>query len=172
MRNTRKENVAEHSYMTALIAHALCVIRNELYGGTLDPDRAAVLALYHESAEVFTGDLPTPVKYYSDEIRTAYKSIEGEAERKLIAFLPEELQKAYAGIVSPDRTAPEYRFVKYADKLAALIKCNEESAEGNGEFAAAKTATEKSLRELHEPAVDYFLQTFADTFGLSLDESL
>lgn len=171
MRNTRKENVAEHSYMTALIAHALCVIQNELYGGKLDPNRAAVLALYHESAEVFTGDLPTPVKYYSDEIRTAYKSIEGEAERKLIAFLPEELQKAYVGIVSPD-PSKERTFVKYADKLAALIKCNEEAAAGNGEFRAAKSAAEKTLRDLNEPAVDYFLQTFAETFALSLDESL
>ena len=160
MRNARRENVAEHSFIT------------ELYGGNLNADRAAVLALYHEAAEVFTGDMPTPVKYYSDEIRTAYKAIEREAEKKLVGFLPERLQGAYGGLVSPDKTSEEYKFVKYADKIAALIKCNEELAAGNAEFAAAKESAEKSLRALGEKAVDYFLDTFAADFGLSLDESL
>ncbi|MDE6397902.1 MAG: 5'-deoxynucleotidase, partial [Clostridiales bacterium] len=168
MRNARKENVAEHSYITALVAHALCTVQNELYGGNLNADRAAVLALYHEAAEVFTGDMPTPVKYYSDEIRTAYKAIEKEAEQKLIGFLPAQLQGAYGGLVSPDKTSEEYKFVKYADKIAALIKCNEEFAAGNAEFAAAKASAEKSLRALGEKAVDYFLDTFAADFGLSL----
>lgn len=172
MRNTRKESVAEHSYVTALAAHALCTIENELYGGNVNAERAALLALYHEAAEVFTGDMPTPAKYYSEEIRTAYKAIEKEAEQKLVGFLPESLQNAYGSLVSPDKDSAEYRFCKYADKIAALIKCNEELAAGNAEFRAAKESTEKSLRALRQPAVDYFLDTFADTFGLSLDESL
>ncbi len=172
MRNTRKENVAEHSYMTALVAHALCVIANELYGESLDAHNAAVLALYHEAAEVFTGDLPTPVKYYGEEIRTSYKEIERKAEQKLIAFLPEELRHTFGTLVSPDRSAPEYAYVKYADKIAALIKCKEELAAGNHEFRMAYATIEKNLRAQAVPAVAYFLDTFADSFGYSLDESL
>lgn len=172
MRNTRKENVAEHSFITAIVAHALCVIENELCGARLNADRASALALYHESAEVFTGDLPTPIKYHSDEIRSAYKAIEGKAEKKLLGFLPDELKEAFSQYVSPDKNEPEYKFVKYADKIAALIKCNEELAAGNSEFSAAAKTTEKSLRALSVESVDYFLDNFLGSFGLSLDESI
>lgn len=172
MRNTRKENVAEHSYITAVVAHALCVIENELFGGELNPEKATVFALYHDSAEVFTGDLPTPVKYHSEEIRAAYKAIEEKAEKKLLEFLPNELKEAFAKTVSPEKSEPEYKFVKYADKLAALIKCNEELSAGNAEFAAAKKSIEKTLESIPEKSVKYFLQNFADSFGLSLDETL
>ncbi len=172
MRNMRKENVAEHSYITAVVAHALCAIENELYGGKLNPDRAAVLALYHDSAEVFTGDLPTPVKYRSDELKTAYKAIEEKAEKKLIEFLPPELSDTFSKVVSPNKTEPEYKFMKYADKLAALIKCNEELSAGNAEFAAAKKSVEKAFESVQEKSVKYFIENFADSFGVSLDESL
>ncbi len=172
MRNTRKENVAEHTYITAMVAHALCVIKNEFYGGKLNADYAATLALYHEAAEVFTGDLPTPVKYHSDEIRSAYKSIEHKAEKKLLDFLPEKLRKYYASAVSQDKASPEYAYVKYADKIAALIKCKEELAAGNAEFKAAEASAENALRKLKVDAVDYFLDNFLDSFGLSLDDSL
>lgn len=172
MRNTHKENVAEHSFVTALIAHALCVAQNELYGGKLNADRAATLALYHESAEVLTGDLPTPVKYYGEDIRKAYKDLEHTAERKLIGYLPEELKGAFEPLVSQVKSEPEYAFVKYADKIAALIKCNEELAVGNTEFKTAKESTEKFLRDQKVQAVDYFLNNFAEAFGRSLDETL
>ena len=172
MRNTRKENVAEHSFVTALIAHALCAIQNELYGGKLNADRAAVLALYHESAEVLTGDLPTPVKYYGEDIRTAYKNLEHTAENKILGYLPSELEGTFSSLVSQDKNEPEYAFVKYADKIAALIKCNEELAVGNSEFKTAKESAEKFLRSQNVKAVDYFLDNFAEAFGRSLDETL
>ena len=172
MRNTRKENVAEHSFMAAILTHALCAIENELFGGDLDPCYAAVLALYHESAEVFTGDLPTPVKYHSDEIRKAYKAIEEKAERKLMGFLPEDTAGVFLPFVSPDKDCAEYAFVKYADKLAALIKCVEECAAGNSEFAAAKASAEAALRAESAESVRYVLEHFVDAFGLSLDESI
>lgn len=172
MRNTRTENVAEHSFVTSLIAHALCEIENTLYGGNLDAGKAAVMALYHESAEVFTGDLPTPIKYHSDEIRSAYKKIEAESESKLLTFLPDELKEVYAPLVSQDKNAPEYAMVKYADKLAALIKCNEELAAGNDEFREAKAATEKALAAADQKAVGYFMKNFLPYFGMSLDSSL
>ena len=169
MRNTTKEDVAQHTMQVAMIAHALCVIENTLYGGKYDADRAAVIALYHESAEVVTGDLPTPVKYYDDNINKAYKNIEARAEEKLLGTLPDELKGAFAPLVSPDKKSPEYRLVKCADKLCALIKCVEELAVNNNEFKNAYEATEKILRSAPEKSVKYFLDVFIPAYSMSLD---
>lgn len=169
MRNTSVEDVAQHTMQVAMIAHALCVIENTLFGGDYDADRAAVLALYHESAEVVTGDLPTPVKYYDDDINRAYKNIEHRAEQKLIDTLPEELKSAFAPFVKPDKNDREYVFVKRADKMSALVKCVEELAVGNNEFKNAYDATVKSLNEVSEKSVKYFLETFIPAYSMSLD---
>lgn len=169
MRNTTKEDVAQHTMQTAVIAHALCVIENKLYDGKLDADKAAVLALYHESAEVVTGDLPTPVKYYDDDINRAYKNIEGRAEEKLLGTLPDELKNAFTPLVQPDKSSPEYRMVKCADKLSALIKCVEELAVNNNEFKNAYEATIKGLNNAPEKSVKYFLDVFIPAYSMSLD---
>ncbi len=169
MRNTSVEDVAQHTMQVAMIAHALCMIENTLFGGDYDADRAAVLALYHESAEVVTGDLPTPVKYYDDDINRAYKNIEHRAEQKLIDTLPEELKSAFAPFVKPDKNDREYVFVKRADKMSALVKCVEELAVGNNEFKNAYDATVKSLNEVSEKSVKYFLETFIPAYSMSLD---
>jgi len=169
MRNTSVEDVAQHTMQVAMIAHALCVIENTLFGGDYDADRAAVLALYHESAEVVTGDLPTPVKYYDDDINRAYKNIEHRAEQKLIDTLPEELKSAFAPFVKPDKNDREYVFVKRADKMSALVKCVEELAVGNNEFKNAYDATVKGLNEVSEKSVKYFLETFIPAYSMSLD---
>lgn len=169
MRNTAVEDVAQHTMQVAMIAHALCVIENALYGGKLDANRAAVLALYHESAEVVTGDLPTPVKYYDQAINRAYKNIESRAEQKLIDTLPDELKNAFAPFVKADKGEREYDFVKRADKLSALIKCVEELAVGNNEFKNAYDATLKSLQDVSERSVKYFMDTFIPAYSMSLD---
>lgn len=169
MRNTTKEDVAQHTMQTAMIAHALCVIENTLYGGKLDADKAAVLALYHEAAEVVTGDLPTPVKYYDDNINRAYKNIEGRAEEKLLGTLPDELKNAFTPLVQPDKSSPEYRMVKCADKLSALIKCVEELAVNNNEFKNAYDATVKGLKNAPEKSVKYFMDVFIPAYSMSLD---
>ncbi len=169
MRNTTQEDVAQHTMQTAMIAHALCVIENTLYGGNLDANKAAVLALYHESAEVVTGDLPTPVKYYDDDINRAYKNIESRAEEKLLDTLPEELKRAFSPLVQPDKSAKEYRMVKCADKMSALIKCVEELAVNNNEFKNAYDATVKVLRAAPEKSVAYFLDMFIPAYSMSLD---
>lgn len=172
MRNTSVEDVAQHTMQVAMIAHALCVIENRLFGGEYDADRAAVIALYHESAEVVTGDLPTPVKYYDSDINRAYKNIERRAEQKLIDTLPDELKDAFAPFVKPDRTQPEYALVKRADKLSALVKCVEEVAAGNKEFEKALDATRKTLETATEPSVKYFMETFIPAYSMSLDSLL
>ena len=172
MRNTSVEDVAQHTMQVAMIAHALCVIENKLYGGKLDANKAAVMALYHESAEVVTGDLPTPVKYYDADINRAYKNIEHRAEQKLIDTLPDELKDAFCPYVKPEKGEPEYVYVKRADKMSALIKCVEELAVGNKEFEKAYDATLNSLKGVPEKSVKYFLDVFIPAYSMSLDSLL
>ena len=170
MRSSRDENVTEHTQQVAVFAHALAVIDREVFGGSPDVEKTVLLALYHESSEVMTGDLPTPIKYFNREIHGAYKQLEERAERKLLAMLPEELQNAFRPCVMPDTQSYEYRLVKAADKLSAYIKCVEELKAGNNEFREAAGQTRKALEGYGLPEVGYFLETFMDSFSLTLDE--
>ena len=169
MRNTAPENVQEHSHQVAVLAHALAVIRKEKFGGTIDPGQVAVAALYHDASEILTGDMPTPIKYDNPAIQNAYKEVEAVAEKKLLYMLPEELQPIYAPILTPVDEEIE-RLVKAADKLSAYIKCVEELKAGNNEFREAAAQTRKSLEAYELPEVAYFLETFMDSFALTLDE--
>lgn len=169
MRNTAPENVQEHSHQVAVLAHALAVIRNEKFGGRVDAGAVAVAALYHDASEILTGDMPTPIKYDNPAIRTAYKDVEAVAERKLLYMLPEELRDVYAPILTV--TDPEIEsLVKAADKLSAYVKCVEELKAGNHEFREAAAQTRKALEGYGLPEVQYFLDTFMDSFSLTLDE--
>jgi len=169
MRNTAPENVQEHSHQVAVLAHALAVIRNEKFGGHVDPGLAAAAALYHDASEILTGDMPTPIKYDNPAIRSAYKDVEAVAEAKLLAMLPEELRRAYAPVLT--EVDPEiHRLVKAADKLSAHIKCVEELKAGNAEFREAAAETRRVLEAFDLPEVRYFLDTFLESFSLSLDE--
>ena len=169
MRNTAPENVQEHSHQVAVLAHALAVIRKEKFGGAIDPGQVAVAALYHDASEILTGDMPTPIKYDNPAIQHAYKEVEAVAEKKLLQMLPEELQPIYAPILTPIDDEVE-RLVKAADKLSAYIKCVEELKAGNTEFREAAAQTRKSLEGYGLPEVDEFLDTFMDSFSLTLDE--
>ena len=172
MRNSREENVGEHSLSVAMLAHALCLLGNRRLGKKLDADRAAVIALYHDATEIITGDMPTPVKYFDEEIRTAYRRIEEDAAEKLLSRLPEDLRGEYRTYLLPDADTDAYllRLVKAADKLSALIKCLEEEKAGNREFAQAEKATRKILEEMGMPEVDIFLQEFLPSYSCTLDE--
>ena len=169
MRNTAPENVQEHSHQVAVLAHALAVIRNEKFGGRLDPGAVAVAALYHDASEILTGDMPTPIKYDNPAIRSAYKDVEAVAERKLLEMLPEELQGVYAPLLTV-RDAETAQLVKAADKLSAYIKCVEELKAGNTEFREAAAQTRRALESYGLPEVAYFLETFLPSFSLTLDE--
>ena len=169
MRNTREENLCEHSLEVALAAHALAVIGNKHFGRSYDPQRAAVLALLHDASEIITGDMPTPIKYGNTAIQHAYKEVEAVAERKLLAMLPQELREAYAPVLT--EVDPEVeRLVKAADKLSAYIKCVEELKAGNAEFREAAAQTRRALEDFGLPEVRYFLETFLESFSLTLDE--
>ena len=169
MRNTAPENVQEHSHQVAVLAHALAVIRNEKFGGQVDAGAVAVTALYHDASEILTGDMPTPIKYDNPAIRKAYKDVEAVAERKLVDFLPQDLRGAYRDIVTPVDGEIE-ALVKAADKLSAHIKCLEELKAGNNEFREAAAQTRRALEEYDLPEVKYFMDTFLESFALTLDE--
>ncbi|MGI6003477.1 MAG: 5'-deoxynucleotidase [Lachnospiraceae bacterium] len=175
MRSARPENLSEHSLEVAMIAHGLCTIGNVRYGRHLNAERAALIGLYHDAAEIITGDMPTPVKYYNDDIRTAYKQIEGIAENRLLSRLPEDLRPAYEILFTPDGTEEDAymrRLVKAADKLSALIKCIEEERSGNTEFRTAAESTKKALMEMagEYPEVKDFMEEFLPAYGSTLDE--
>ena len=169
MRNTAPENVQEHSHQVAVLAHALAVLRNEKFGGHVDPGAVAVAALYHDASEILTGDMPTPIKYDNPAIRAAYKDVEAVAEHKLLNMLPEELRGVYAPILTVEDPEIE-ALVKAADKLSAYIKCVEELKAGNNEFREAAAQTRKALEGYGMPEVESFLETFMDSFSLTLDE--
>jgi 5'-deoxynucleotidase len=170
MRCTQRENVQEHSLQVAIIAHALALISNKHFGGKFTPEKVAVQAIFHDATEVLTGDLPTPVKYFSAEIRNAYVAIEDHAVSQLLSLLPSDLKPEYSKIFS-DSDKEVHRIVKAADVLAAYIKCLEEESAGNHEFSRAKKTIEAKLNQLCEqPDVKYFVENFVPSFSLTLDE--
>ena len=168
MRNTMPENDTEHAAQTAMIAHALAVIRNRFFGGQIDPGAVAVAALYHDASEILTGDMPTPIKYYNPDIRRAYKQVESVACHKLLGMLPPELRGDYAAALTPPHEVE--RLVKAADKLSAHIKCLEELKAGNTEFRKAAQQTLTALQEYHMPELDWFMEHCLPSFSLTLDE--
>ena len=170
MRNTFQENIQEHSHMVAILAHVLAVIRRDVLGMPADPGLAAAAALYHDAPEILTGDLPTPIKYYDPDIRSAYKKVEEVSAEKLLHMLPEELHPAFAPLLQETYDSEMYALVKAADKLSAYIKCVEELKAGNTEFRQAAEQTLDALKGYHLPEVEYFMEHFLPSFALTLDE--
>lgn len=172
MNNTKTENISEHSLQTAFFAHVLVMLENKRFNGNLDPQRAAVLAMYHDCSEILTGDMPTPIKYFDPNIVEAYKKIEEKSCEKLVSMLPEDVQQEYKSILffEDNQDKKLVKFVKAADKLSALVKCIEELRMGNDEFKKAKETTEAVLKQMKMPAVDAFMEEFLPSFYLSLDE--
>ncbi|MCD7903607.1 MAG: 5'-deoxynucleotidase [Oscillospiraceae bacterium] len=168
MRSTVQENVQEHSHMVAVLAHVLGLIRRDVFGHDYDPDALAAAALYHDAPEILTGDLPSPIKYHSSDIKRAYDEVERLAVEKLLLELPEALRPAYRALLS---VSPEtHEMVKAADRLSAYIKCVEERKAGNHEFLSAEAASRQKLEELHMPEMDYFLEHFLPGIEKTLDE--
>ncbi len=170
MRSVCDENIMEHSQQVAVIAHALALIANEKFKLGIDENKVVLIAQYHEVGEVITGDLPTPIKYFNPEIKTAYKDLEQKACERILGMLPESLMPKYKEYILPDTETEEYKIVKYADRIAAYIKCIEEIKAGNSEFKKAKRSIESELKASKRPEVVYYLKEFAPAFELTLDE--
>ena len=170
MRNTINENISAHSLGTAFIAHVLALYRNVRFGGNVDPERAALLAMYHDATEIITGDLPTPVKYYNAEIKAEYDKVEKMAEEKLLSYLPEDLRGYYAPLFSKTEEDKElWVLVKAADKLSALIKCIEERQMGNSDFTEAEKSTLQAVHDMALPEAEEFISEFLSAYHLTLD---
>ncbi|GAA5645335.1 5'-deoxynucleotidase [Vibrio proteolyticus] len=171
MRSVSSENISEHSLQVAFVAHMLALIKNKKFGGTLNPERIALLGMYHDTSEVLTGDLPTPVKYYNPDIAKEYKKIEAAAEHRLLSMLPDEFRDDFAPyLISTEANPQEAAIVKQADTICAYLKCLEELSAGNHEYALAKKRLDVTLHQRRSDEMDYFLNTFAPSFELSLDE--
>lgn len=169
MRNSKNENLSEHSLETAYIAHALAIIKNKRFGGNVNPEKAAVAAMFHDTSEIITGDMPTPVKYYNSQIKNVYKEIEANAQDTLISMLPDYMKEDISAVYNCQDNEIN-RIVKAADKISAYIKCVEELNMGNREFAVAEKSVKKAISELNLPEADVFMQEFIPSFSLSLDE--
>ena len=173
MHNVHTENIQEHSLQVSMIAHALAVIKNRVFDGNVNPERVVVLALYHDASEVITGDLPTPIKYFSPEIKKAYKKIEHVANKRLYKMLPDELKPDFESIFFSEENETEnqhWQLVKAADKISAYFKCVEERKVGNLEFAQAEKVLRKSVEDTKLPEVEYFMKHFSQSVELTLDE--
>ena len=170
MHSIVNENIMEHSEQVAQIAHALAMINNKIYGGNANADRCVTLAVFYECSEVITGDLPTPIKYYNDEIKVAYKDLEAVANNKLLTMLPEEFRLDYKDVIDPNTDTIEYKLSKSADKISAYVKCLEELKSGNKEFQKAEKSIKKELENSPLPEVKYFMENFIPGFKKTLDE--
>ena len=170
MRNSLPENIQEHSHMVAVIAHALGVIRRDVYHIDCDPNACATVALYHDASEILTGDLPTPIKYNNKEIMTAYQNIETFASERLLQMLPEEIRGSFEPIMTGDIAEALHPLVKAADKFSAYIKCIEERKAGNNEFLSAEKQIKSVLDASQLPEVHYFMDNFIPAFEKDLDE--
>lgn len=170
MRNSFRENISEHSLETAIIAHALAVLGNIRLGKNYNPEHVAMLAVYHDCTEIITGDMPTPVKYDNELIRSAYREIEKEAADRIIHMLPEDMQEYYKCYFGGERDKEALTLVKAADKISALVKCIEEEKAGNREFICAKESTMQSVKNLGCEEADIFCSDFLDAYGMTLDE--
>ncbi|MDL2323917.1 5'-deoxynucleotidase [Ruminococcaceae bacterium OttesenSCG-928-A16] len=172
MRSSRTETLSEHTTEVAMLSHLLAIIGQTYCGQTnLRPETVAVAALYHDASEILTGDLPTPVKYKSEALRGAYKALEEESARSLATLLPDELQAPMLPYLTGTLlTTEEKALLKAADRLSALIKCMEEEASGNTEFASAKRSQLQALQQMDCPAANYFLRNMLPCYAQNLDE--
>ena len=169
MRNNINENIAEHSLQVAIIAHGLAVIGNKRFGRNLNAEHIAMMGIMHDTTEIITGDLPTPIKYYAPEIRDAYKKVENIEANQLLKELPENMQEAYEDILIEDDSI-EWKYVKAADKLSAYIKCIEEKNTGNTDFAKAEDTIRKALEDMQMEEIDVFIEEFLPAYVMTLDE--
>jgi 5'-deoxynucleotidase len=169
MWNIRKESVAEHSFYVAALTHQLCTIANEVFERGVPTEKIVSIALFHDASEVFVGDIPQPVKYNNDKLRSQFHEMEREAAERMLQAAPKPLRATYRSLmVEPE---PElYRWVKAADLLDAYLKCVTELAAGNREFTVARQQVRASLDALQMPEIDYFLTYMGPSFEKTLDE--
>lgn len=171
MRNTQKENISEHSLEVAMIAHSLAIISNVRFGKELSVEKAALIGLYHDCTEIITGDMPTPIKYHSSQLRKAFQEVEDLAAEQLLSMIPEDMRPYYKDLFfQTEEDAYLWKLVKAADKISAYCKCIEEEKSGNAEFKLAKQAIYNSIQEMGISEVAVFFEEFMASYEMTLDE--
>lgn len=170
MHSVIPDHLSTHSLEVGFLAHSLAMIGNKIFGKSYDLERIAVKAIYHDVPEIFTGDIPTPVKYYSDETKQAYDSVEVASLNKLTEMLPDELRSDYLELFT--HTEEEKKIIKAADRISAYIKCLEEKNYGNREFDLAGERLLSAVKDMNCEEAEYFLDKFLESFGLPIDSIL
>ncbi len=171
MRNSLSENISEHSLEVSILSHALAIISNERLGSHLNAEKAALIGIYHDATEIITGDMPTPIKYFNENIQGAFKEIEKVAAERLLKMLPEDMRRSYETIFFPQEDEIYlWKLVKAADKLSALIKCIEERKAGNTEFISAEKSITMILATMKLEEVNIFMKEFLPAYDKTLDE--
>ena len=171
MRNTKEENLMEHSFETAVIAQALAIIAKKVYNKSISHEIIASAALYHDCSEIITGDMPTPIKYGNDDLKKAYKQVEIGAKNRLTELVPDIFRDEYEELICFEENNPEeYRYIKAADKISAYLKCLSEEQGGNRDFVSAKEQLLQSIKDMHMEEADYFVDNFVHLYGKTLDE--
>lgn len=164
--NREKESLNDHLLDTARIAYMLALIKNKKYAGNLNPDKVAVLAMYHDLTEILTDDMPTPVKYKTPNMKSLYNKLDERVSEELLSLLPEDFREDFYSILIRTEDEKElWKLVKYADMISAFIKCLREKSLGNKDFDNAYKNLEVSLLEIKDPEVQHFLKTFLPAFN-------
>ncbi len=169
----QEENVSEHCHQVSVIAHLLTVIKNKRYGGTLNPDRAAVIAIYHEISETKLQDINSKTKYHSPEFTAAFKKLEDIAELECLDTLPEDLRDLFKGLIVQRHVDPQYKsIVKAADILAAYIKTINELRFHNNEFLHVEEGLALRIEQLKAdmPEVQDFMDVFCESCTTTFDK--
>ena len=171
MRNSQSENLSQHTLECAFLAHYLASIGNKYFGADYNAEKIAVYAMFHDCAEILTGDLPTPVKYHSEQMKSTYAEIEKIAAEKLLSYLPDDMENVYSNyVIKEGLDEKSKKLIKQADKLCAYIKCIEEINSGNKEFSAAFATIKTELEKAKDPELKFFMEKCLPSFSLSLDE--
>lgn len=175
MRNSRTENIKEHSFDVAVIAHALAILHNKHEGALkIDPEKVQSYAIYHDCTEIITGDLPTPIKYKNKDLTKAFHNVEDEAAEDLVELLPDCMKETYKELLCPAFEGEEgiltKRLVKAADRISAYIKCMREQSSGSREFDSAMKTIKSSIDKIDLPEVREFMEMFIPAFGMTLDQ--
>ena len=139
MRNTETENIQEHSLEVAMVAHNLAALKNEYFGGNLDVNKVAVIAMYHEVSEIFTGDMPTPIKYFDPKLRSLYGEVETLAQE-----MDEEITRLQTELIS------EREYEKLQNQIEANFVAQNSHMEGIALSLADNYTFYKDTTEEHE----------------------
>ncbi|KRN94413.1 YfbR-like 5'-deoxynucleotidase [Pediococcus stilesii] len=157
----QKHSVAEHSFKVAEIAQFLGDVE-ENAGNEVNWRSLYEKSLNHDYNERFIGDIKTPVKYATSDLRSMLASVEDSMKDNFVKNeIPVEFQAAYERRLSEGKDETlEGKILSVSDKVDLLYESFGEIQKGNPESVYTEIYKE-SLRTIVEfkemPSVEYFL---------------